>query len=423
MQSRGPKLRALEVVVVQDEPHGRALMLRDTEGIAPDPMIVPIQWSAVLARFDGRRSVEEIARDVSQLTGAHVDAAGVARLADELERACLLESSRFQARRRHVVQAFNTAPVRPAVHAGGAYHGDRGKLRDFIERRCLGAARGRDGTLPGAATERPRAQRMVGLCAPHMDLWRAAVGYGHAYAALEAALTAPEAAGVDTFVLLGTSHAAMRQPYAVCEKAFVTPLGALEPDRALIAELAEGSRFDVHEDQFFHKNEHSIEFQAVFLKHLLGDRPASIVPILCGLSESQARGRDPSHDEGAESFLRSLGDAVARRRDRVLVIAGADLAHVGPRFGDPAPLDERQRGALHQRDERSIERATSLDPPGFFADVAEDLQTRRVCGLGPIYTLLRALPAASRGQALHYEQCVDPEEGSIVSHTSLGFYC
>lgn len=408
--------------MVPDEQRGRALMLRDTEGIAPGAVVVSTEWSAVLARFDGRRSIDEIARDVSQATGKAVDAAGVAQLADELESSCMLESPRFEARRRDVVRSFNAAPVRPAAHAGGAYHDDRLKLVDFIERRCLDAARPRGVGLPDAAAEQAPTPRLIGLCAPHMDLWRAAVGYGHAYAALEAALTAPEAAGVDTFVLLGTSHAAMRQPYAVCEKAFATPLGALDPDRAMIEELADGSSFDVREDQFFHKNEHSIEFQAVFLKHLLGERPASIVPILCGLSDSQARGRDPSLDEDAESFLRALDDSLARRRDRVLVIAGADLAHVGPRFGDPVPLDERRRRALRRRDERSIERATSLDPPGFFADVAEDLHTRRVCGLGPIYTLLRALPPASRGQVLHYDQCIDSEEGSIVSHTSLSFY-
>jgi AmmeMemoRadiSam system protein B len=248
------------------------------------------------------------------------------------------------------------------------------------------------------------------------------VGYGHAYAALEQALATPELQAIDTFVLLGTSHAAMRRPFAVCEKTFETPLGPLDPEREMITELADASRFDVRAEQYLHKNEHSVEFQAVFVRHLLGDRAAAIVPILCGLSDCQVRRRDPAQDDDAESFLTALGEALARRRGRVLVIAGADLAHVGPRFGDPSPLDARQRRALRERDHASIERATSIDPPGFFADVAQDLGTRRVCGLGPIYTLLRALPPSSRGELLHYDQCIDPEEGSIVSHTSLGFY-
>jgi len=105
-----------------------------------------------------------------------------------------------------------------------------------------------------------------------MDLWRAAVGYGHAYRALAEALR-PE---VTTFVLLGTSHAPMNRPFAVCAKAFDTPLGALEPDHEAIDELAAASRFDLREDEYLHKGEHSLEFQAVFLRHALGQRAAGV---------------------------------------------------------------------------------------------------------------------------------------------------
>ena len=104
-----------------------------------------------------------------------------------------------------------------------------------------------------------------------------------------------------------------------------------------------------------------------------------------------------------------------------MVIAGADLAHVGPRFGDDRPLDAQGRALLEARDAESIDLALGRDAPGFFRQVASDLGTRRVCGLGPIYTMLRVLPT-SRGEALHYDQCVDPEEGSVVSHASLAFY-
>jgi AmmeMemoRadiSam system protein B len=252
-----------------------------------------------------------------------------------------------------------------------------------------------------------------------MDLWRAAVGYGHTYRAVADAL--PQR--VDTFVLLGTSHAPMRRPFAVCEKAFDTPFGPLAADADAIRDLARAATFDVRADEYLHKGEHSLEFQAVFLRHALGERAASarIVPILCGLGAAQAARRDPASHPDAESFLAALADLVERRSGRVLVIAGADLAHVGPRFGDPEPLDDRGRELLAARDDESIDLALERDAPGFFHQVASDLAVRRVCGLGPIYALLRALPHA-RGERLHYDQCVDPDEGSIVSHTSLGFY-
>jgi AmmeMemoRadiSam system protein B len=404
--SERPKLRAVEAVIVPDG-EGRALLLRDTEGVATGAVLVPGHLLQAVARFDGLRSIEAIAIEATRASGEVVTADMVAELAKELDDALFLESPRYAKKRREIVDAFLAAPVRPASHAGGAYHGDARALSRFIDDECLAKAPAR----------KPKG-RMVALAAPHMDLWRAAVGYGHAYRACAEAL-APE---VDTFVLLGTCHAPMRRPFAVCDKAFATPLGELPPDRDAIRELSRASRFDVREDEYFHKQEHSLEFQAVFLRHLLGARPATIVPVLCGLGEAQARGRDPSRDAAAESFLAALTELVAKRGDRVLLVAGADLAHVGPRFGDARPLDAAERRALATRDRRSIGLALDGDAPSFFADVAEDLDTRRVCGLGPLYTMLRAMPGAPAGELLHYDQHVDSEEGSIVSHAALGFY-
>jgi MEMO1 family protein len=408
-----PKLRQVECIYVPERGGGRALMLRDTEGIAPSPVVLPTALAPILARFDGVRSVATIAAELTRATGRIVDASLVADLAAELDAAGMLDSVAFRARRRAVVDAFVAAEVRPAHHAGGAYPGEARALRRYIEDECL-----------AQAPSRKAASAIVGLTAPHMDLWRAAAGYGHAYRALADAL--PD--GVDTVILLGTSHALMRRPFAVCAKAFATPLGALEPDREAITALGKASRFDVRADEYLHKGEHSLEFQAVFLRHALEARYVGttapeprIVPILCGLGDAQASGRDPALDADAESFLIALEELVESRRGRVLVVAGADLAHVGPRFGDAAPLDDRGRERLAKRDSESIALAVDRDASGFFTQVQADLDTRRVCGLGPIYTMLRVLPAA-KGARLHYAQHVDPEEGSIVSHASLAYY-
>jgi MEMO1 family protein len=83
-----------------------------------------------------------------------------------------------------------------------------------------------------------------------------------------------------------------------------------------------------------------------------------------------------------------------------MVIAGADLAHIGPRFGDARPLDLPARNQLAARDGRSVVLALDGDARGFYDHTAQDLGTRRVCGIGPSYTMLRASPKA-RGEHLH----------------------
>lgn len=404
--SSRPALRSLESIVVPDRKHGRVVVLRDTQGVTDRQAVIPQGLLPIVARFNGSRTCAEIASDLSGELGETVPVDAIVHLADELEKGLFLEGEAFEAAKRKIEEDFASAEVREASHAGGAYHDDADKLRVYLDESCL-------------AQGRPNGKKnMLGLVAPHIDPWRGAVCYGHAYAALRRAL--PKDA--DTFLLLGTSHAYMRRPFALCRKAFDTPLGRVEADTASIDSLASAARFDPYADQFNHKREHSLEFQAVFLKHLLGDRPFKIVPVLASMGSHQARGTDPATDASVETFLLAMRKLVEDGNGRVVVVAGADLAHVGPRFGDPRPFDPTERGDLDRVDRDSLTLATNGDALGFWQHVSRDLETRRVCGLGPIYSLLRALPAGTRGDVLHYEQTVDREDGSIVSHAAVGFF-
>ncbi len=387
------------------------LMLRDTQGIAPTPATLPMGLVPLVGRFTGTNTCAEIAEQASRDLGECVDVRDVVRLATELEQAWFVEGPLYRAERTRVERAFADAEVRPASHAGGAYHGDASQLTAYIERECFGQASGRHREN---AVE-PRGA-LLGLVAPHIDPWRGARCYGEAYGTLARALP-PD---VDTFVLLGTSHAPMSAPFALCRKAFATPLGVLEADKESIDALAAASEFDPYANQFNHKREHSLEFQAVFLKHLIGTRRARIIPILAGLGEAQSSGTSPRQSRSVERFLGAVRDVIDGTR--AVVIAGADLAHVGPRFGDPHAFDDGERHALEQTDRESLDHAVRGDAEGFWRHVASDLDARRVCGLAPIYALLRVLTSGAQGRLCHYEQTVDAEEGSIVSHAALGFF-
>src|SRR5262249_49992565 len=155
-------------------------------------------------------TVEEIARAAARELDTEVPVQAVMRLADELDRGLFLESPRYREARAKVEAEFATAELRAASHAGGAYAGEASAVPRYLDEKCLGAAR-------GGARARARASRgrIVGLIAPHIDPWRGAVGYGHAYGALESHL----AAEADTFILFGTSHAPMARPFALCNKA------------------------------------------------------------------------------------------------------------------------------------------------------------------------------------------------------------
>jgi hypothetical protein len=402
-----PRLRPIETIIVPDERYGQAVVLRDTEGVTPKVASIPGPLLPVLARFNGALTVEQIAAEAEAELGVAIPVPVVRKLVRDLDEALFLESPRYQAERKRVEAEFVRSPVRAATHAGGAYHADPAKLSAYIRQDCF-----------GSAGPKEKNGQVRGLVAPHIDPWRGKRGYGHAYGLLGAGLRDE----VDTFVLLGTSHAPMREPFALCRKAFATPLGNVEVDEGAVDAIAARSPFDPFTDVFNHKREHSLEFQAVFVKHLVGEKPVRIIPILCGIGENQRTGRCPEEDARAEPFLNAVRAIVEKHAHRTVVIAGADLAHVGPRFGDPAPYDASQRQKLERTDRASLELAAAKAHRDFFFQVQSDLDSRRVCGLGPIYALLRALPDGCHGRLEHYEQTIDPQEGSIVSHAAMAFY-
>jgi MEMO1 family protein len=402
-----PLLAAVEVIMVIDPSGAAVTRLRDGERVALRHVDVPRPLDRALGYMNGVRSPRDIA-ELARSAGHAISLQEIEELVALLEASAMLEGPTRRARRRRLALEFERAETRAASFAGGAYHGDRAELSRYVEDECI-----------AAVEHAPLSGEVRGLVAPHMDLWRAALGYGHAYAALSRALPAD----VDTVVVLGTCHVGLRTPFAFSKKAFDTPLGLMRSDRALAERVAARSGQDVFAEEYKHKGEHSIEFQVVFLRHVLGERARDvpIVPVLCGLGASQAAGEDPAADRDTEAVIDALKSELQGRS--VVVVAGADLAHVGPRFGDAKALDGAGRTRLRQRDHASLDRLQRRDAPAFFEDVTRDQHTRRVCGSGPLYTMLRLLEDSEvrDGDLLAYTQHVDPQEGSIVSHASIAF--
>jgi AmmeMemoRadiSam system protein B len=183
--------------------------------------------------------------------------------------------------------------------------------------------------------------------------------------------------------------------------------------------LGQRTGVDSFASEIFHRVEHSIEFQAVFLQYLFGGRRAfTIVPVLTSFAhEALARGGSPEDDPRVSAFLDALADVLAARGRPSTIIAGADLAHVGPRFGDPRPVSAGQRTRIEREDREMLAAVEAGDAAGFFASVARDGDRRRICGLSPIYALLRMTGTGVRGALRHYGQAPDPQ--GLVSYASV----
>ena len=230
-------------------------------------------------------------------------------------------------------------------------------------------------------------------------------------------------------MIFGTAHTPLNQWFSVMRKDFETPLGDVHTDRSHIASIERhlgssvaGQQVELFGDEIAHRIEHSIEFQAVFLRYALGDRPFTIVPILVSsFHEFITDHQQPDQAPEVQAFLAALRAAEADRPGRVCYISGADMAHLGQRFGDEELLGRKRLRTQRQDDLRLLKHASAGDSQAWFDHVARQGDANRICGLSPTYVLLEAV-RPSRGELLRYDQAVEPDGTSCVSFASMAFW-
>ena len=222
------------------------------------------------------------------------------------------------------------------------------------------------------------------MVVPHIDVARGGEVYGAGYALIE------KVPDVDVFVIFGTSHGGMEGIFALTAKDWITPHGRVRSDRAIIEEVKGRSESDFFAEEYAHKAEHSIEIQVAILSYLRRGGPAfRIVPILCGsFDRFISEGRRPGDDAQFRDFMLTLEEALAADDRRLMYLAGADLSHIGQRFGDSEPLTTGVLEGAARADKESLVHLATGDADAFFDSVAADQERRRVCGLSPIYSML-----------------------------------
>lgn len=429
-----PSLRPIDAYPV--EHNGQKLLaFYDPSGIAPGVVTLPPLGAAVVDLCDGSRTREEICAEFLARYKRPLARESLDGLLQKLDDALLLDSTGFRLHCAKLFAAFEQAPERPAHWAGQRYPAEPEALSAALKEAF--APPNGPGLVTEAATGEggPSAPRAV--IVPCVDFTRAGPAYAWAMRPLIEAKTLPS-----LIVLLGCDHGAADPTLTFTRKNFVTPLGKLTTDEALLdtlladaAELSSELPEILMRDGFRHRAEHSLEFLTVWLSLVLSERQRlgykeeapKVLPVLVG-SLHELASASPSRESEAQGtgllddvsvlLQRRIGERQAAG-ESVLWLAAADLAHVGPRFGDPEALNEEDRDSLERRDRQTLKPVLAGDAPGFFAEIRRERDRRRVMGLGTIYALLR-MSLATGGQLRCYAQC-SVDRGSYVSTASVVF--
>jgi AmmeMemoRadiSam system protein B len=408
-----PRLRPVEVLPMQDRGR-RNLVLRDPADPHMKPIVLSADAGRVLALLDGQRTVQELSSALL-LRGGTITASQLRSFLTQLDEAGFLEGPRAEYHFEQRQTRFLAQPRRPAIHAGAAYPREPDDLARMLEGAYLHA----DGPQSSPAEREPGAPPLRALIAPHVDLHRGAPTYAWAYKALA------EAQPAELYVVLGTCHTGVKGDFAATRKAYDTPLGPVAADAEFLDRLERNWGRDLFEGEFSHAGEHSIEFQAVYLRSLglAGEGAAPIVPILCDSLHSMVPDDTAPRDVPAVAhFLAALRRTLAEECRRTTIIAAVDLAHVGPRFGDTWRVDLAHQATVGSADREMLDLVLEPDGEAYFAQVMRDRDARRICGFTPLYLLTALMQAEQRrGELLRYTQWVDTDMSSSVTFASAIF--
>jgi MEMO1 family protein len=404
-----PKIRPVEAFPVQQQGESY-IVLRDPTGVAPEPIMIGMGAYFLVTLFDGNQTELDLQAAFTRRFGEVLPSEHLRQLIDGLDRAFFLISPAYEERMSQIRQQFASNPERPAALAGLAYESDpvrlRAEIAGFFQRP------GAPGQIPSPRNDD---QPLRGLISPHIDPRRGGAAYAHAYGEL---LTRPRP---ELVVILGTSHYGTGPELFTCtRKNYLTPLGAVATDSEFVDRLAARcEKNDLFAAELLHRNEHSIEFQALFLAWALGTAGYKIVPILVGsFHEMVMSGEAPAREGRVAGFIEALRAELAAEQRRVLILAGVDFAHVGRKFGDNFAADERIAQWVKSEDLALIENIKRGDPDGFFADILKDRDARKICGLSPMYTQLELL-RDHPGRLLMHDIAMEPQTESAVSFASI----
>jgi AmmeMemoRadiSam system protein B len=402
-----PKVRPLEAFPVEHE--GREMIgLKDPVGLSPAVVFVPQETFYLLTLMDGTRDLADLQAAYMRRFGTLLFTDKLQELIEQLNTHYLLENRRFQSYVGQMHADFKDQLIREAAFANRGYAGDPALLKAQLQ----GYFTGEQG--PGLPVEGGEKKTIKGLAAPHIDFTRGGACYAHAYKALAEALPA------DLYVILGTCHTPMQHPFAFTQKAFATPLGLAEADKGLIEAVAAELPFDPFADEFSHRSEHTIEFQVVFLQHLLEKKPFKIFPILCGsLHEQISQGISPWEDPNYQKALSVLKQRCSAH-GKTCVIASADLAHVGPQFGQREKITRGILAEVKQKDLEMLRQVEEVNAEGFYRAIQREGDRRNICGLPPIYALLHVIEA-NNGKIVNYQQWSDAQGQGAVTFAGMTF--
>ncbi|MGD2295107.1 MAG: AmmeMemoRadiSam system protein B [Candidatus Aminicenantes bacterium] len=397
-----PRLRS-DIDVIPTQYQGeRVLVVKDSLGLIKQPVLLRGEDLEFIRLLDGKNTIQDIQLFlVRQKGGLLVGSEMVRSIVDRFDGLFLLDSENYRQAKKRIVENFSKQSIRPAYLAGRAYPESGDALRSYL-----------DSILeqePGGEFPFEK-ESFKALIAPHIDPEIGKEIYSRAYRILHR--SRPQ-----KIFLFGTGHSLQGSFISLTEKDFDTPLGLVQTDSEAVRRLQKSAGQVADPSDFAHRSEHSLEFQVLFLRHLLG-KEFVCVPILFGSFQDILKTYSrPTEIPGMKAFLYELKVLVGEASSSALCVAGVDFSHIGPKFGHSVHSAVLIQDAKNH-DENLIDHICTGDVKKFWAEIRKVEGYYNVCGFSALSCLLEVLPQ-TKGQLLGYDFWEEESTQSAVSYAAI----
>ncbi|NLT22095.1 MAG: AmmeMemoRadiSam system protein B [Syntrophorhabdus sp.] len=394
-----PKLRYVDVMPFEQDGQD-LILLSDAEGVVENALAVTREVAFMVALMDGTRTLRDIQAEFMRASGEMVYIERIEELVRVMDENLLLEGERYDRHIKGLRGEYCSSPVRKAYLAGKGYASNRMDLLTFL-----------DDLFDGGVMRPAPAREISGILAPHIDYQRGAAVYRETYPYLRGGAK-------PLIVIFGTCHRPTEGLWSISLKDFETPLETIPCGQGLRELIGANGLLKRYIDEWPHRTEHSIELQLPLIQFMV-EEDFEILPILTGSMHEYVGGLKETNDEEVTLLVENLKGVLSAYGKPCLILSGADLAHIGAQFGDRYPLDGATLDSSRRKDEEILEHIRNVDAEGFFRAVKNERDSRRICGLTPIFFQLKLLEGCA-SEIVSYDQWSDGQ--SSVSFAGAVFY-
>jgi AmmeMemoRadiSam system protein B len=393
-----PRVRWIDAHPFVNE--GREMVvLNDVEGIMENSLVVSKDILFLISLMDGSHSLRDIQAEYMRIYGELLYMERLEEIVAAMDENYLLFNDNYQSRYADLKMEYEKNPVRKPALAGRSYPANRMDLLMALDE------------MFKAVPARDVRGDLTAILAPHIDYMRGVNVYQQIYPYLR--LTKKP-----LVIVFGTCHQMTEKIWSISLKDFETPLDIAPVSQELKNLILHNDILQDFVVEWPHRKEHSIELQIPLIQfNMVND--FEILPILTGSMHEYIEGAKDINDSRLTELTDNLSEVLKKYGKPYIVVTGADLAHIGAQFGDTYTLDSFSLARSKAKDEEILACIQEIDSHAFFHRIQNERDSRRICGLTPIYFLLSLMEGCT-AEVVSYDQWTDGK--SSVSFAGAVFY-